>query len=178
MQYDSNMVGDEKIGRESFACRFAVMTYDPTWEHVYRRMITVDGRQCFVQIDMYHPVDQDAHPHAFIFMYSVASHASFDHLEEPNTKMKVRPQDRRAPMFVLVGTQCDVLEKRREVSTEQSETRARALGCPFFETSAKTGHNVHAVVEGLVRQVRARRELWERSKEVKVKAKKSRCPIQ
>ena len=42
---------------------------------------------------------------------------------------------------VLVATKCDVREGR-VVSRSQGEELAKEMGCPYFETSAKTGENV------------------------------------
>lgn len=42
---------------------------------------------------------------------------------------------------MLVGNKCDESETR-EVTVEEGEAEAKAWGCHFMETSAKTNHNV------------------------------------
>ena len=39
---------------------------------------------------------------------------------------------------MLIGNKSD-LEEEREVSFQEGETKANEIGCPFMETSAKTG---------------------------------------
>jgi GTPase KRas protein len=87
-------------------------------------------------------------------MYSVSSRASFDRLAEFRERA-VRGKPAIPPM-VVVGNQCDRRESEREVSTEEGAARAAQFGCPFIETSAKTGENVERAVVDLVRELRER----------------------
>lgn len=43
---------------------------------------------------------------------------------------------------VLIGNKADCLDKK-VITTEQGAALAKEFGMAFFETSAKTGHNVH-----------------------------------
>ena len=45
-------------------------------------------------------------------------------------------------MIVLVGNKSDVLNEKRQVSTEEGDNKARELNVMFMETSAKAGFNV------------------------------------
>ncbi|KAJ6559244.1 N-ras oncogene p21, partial [Mycena vulgaris] len=71
----------------------------------------------------------------------------------------------------VVGNQCDVIAKRRQVSTEEGKMAAQDLGCEFAETSAKTGEGVEATIQRLVRARREPREGKSRAK------KEKRCQI-
>eukprot|EP00051_Salpingoeca_urceolata_P006255 m.83027 g.83027 ORF g.83027 m.83027 type:complete len:861 (-) comp14748_c0_seq2:161-2743(-) len=53
---------------------------------------------------------------------------------------------------VLVGNKVDLVHERA-VSTDQGQRAADRMGIPFLETSAKTGVNVAAVFEQIVRRV-------------------------
>jgi len=56
-------------------------------------------------------------------------------------------------MISKLGNKCD-REDLREVSYETGEAYAKGLGINFFETSAKTGHNVdHAFFGKFCNQV-------------------------
>ncbi|KAJ7185473.1 P-loop containing nucleoside triphosphate hydrolase protein [Mycena filopes] len=162
-QLHVSILGDEKVGRQSFASQFALGSIMADEGDPYRRAITVDGRECFVEIE---PHQSPAPPNAeaVILMYSVASRESFAHLETHAATQKTRYP---AAAVVLVGNRLDadrnpldvtVEWRRRQVSTEEGEEAARKLGCPFAETSAKTGEGVNAVVEELVRAVGGRKE--------------------
>ncbi|KAF0975414.1 hypothetical protein FDP41_005408 [Naegleria fowleri] len=54
---------------------------------------------------------------------------------------------------ILVGNKCD-LESERVVSKSEGEEIAKSVGCPFVETSAKTGLNIDHVFEQIVLMVR------------------------
>ena len=56
-------------------------------------------------------------------------------------------------MIVLVGNKSDVLNEKRQVSTEEGDNKARELNVMFMETSAKAGFNLK------VRNM-TRRERW------------------
>jgi GTPase KRas protein len=58
-------------------------------------------------------------------------------------------------IFILVGNKVDE-RQQREVSTLEGFQKAFAWGCKFFETSAKTRHNVE---EAFIRVVRELREM-------------------
>jgi GTPase SAR1 family protein len=60
---------------------------------------------------------------------------------------------RGIPKFILVGNKVDKVDQR-EVSTDEGAMLARSYNCPFFETSAKTRHNVDAAFTGIVRALR------------------------
>eukprot|EP00919_Chromeraceae_sp_WS-2016_P048303 GHVR01114430.1.p1 GENE.GHVR01114430.1~~GHVR01114430.1.p1 ORF type:complete len:179 (-),score=34.92 GHVR01114430.1:142-678(-) len=51
-------------------------------------------------------------------------------------------------IIALVGNKTDLAEKR-QVSSEEAESRAKAAGVMFLETSAKAGYNVKALFKKL-----------------------------
>lgn len=63
---------------------------------------------------------------------------------------------RTRPIFMLVGNKCDKAQDR-EVSREEGMELARAFGCEFLETSAKTAVNVERLFTNLVRMLRSSR---------------------
>ncbi|GBE78121.1 Ras-like protein [Sparassis crispa] len=73
----------------------------------------------------------------FILVYSIASRATFDHLDVFRQAM---------------------LKFEREVSREDGAALARSFGCEFLETSAKTAHNVERLFIYLVRLLRSTKQ--------------------
>ena len=65
---------------------------------------------------------------------------------------------RTKPIFMLVGNKCDK-NYEREVSKDEGAQLARAFGCEFMETSAKTALNVERLFTNLVRNLRATRQV-------------------
>lgn len=57
------------------------------------------------------------------------------------------------PVFMLVGNQSDKINER-EVTNREGAEMAKAFGCPFFETSAKTATNVERIFTDLVKSLR------------------------
>lgn len=60
---------------------------------------------------------------------------------------------RAQPPFILVGNKLDG-RNEREVSITEGVQLAAQWGCPYFETSAKTRHNVEEAFTHIVRMLR------------------------
>lgn len=86
----------------------------------------------------------------FLLVYSITSRESFNEIFTfRNQVLRVKDKD-RVPM-VLVGNKCDLAE--REVATTEGKLLAEELGCPFWETSAKSRINVEECFYSLVREI-------------------------
>jgi GTPase KRas protein len=84
-------------------------------------------------------------------VYSITQRSSFVRLERYYQDM-MRTK-RGQPKFILVGNKYD-MQQRREVSYGEGSAQATKWGCPFFETSAKTRHNVEEAFTNIVRALR------------------------
>ena len=87
---------------------------------------------------------------AFLFVYSIASRASFESITALHAEVQESRGGRSFPM-VLVGAKCDV-ERERDVSVEEGQELARTLQSPFYETSSRTGIHVHNCYEEVIRE--------------------------
>jgi GTPase KRas protein len=83
-------------------------------------------------------------------MYSTTQRSLFMRLERYYDEM-IRAK--RTPIFILVGNKADK-NQQREVSTLEGKQKAVAWGCRFYETSAKTRHNVEEAFSNIVRELR------------------------
>ncbi|KAI0322267.1 ras protein [Amylostereum chailletii] len=155
------VLGDGGVGKTALAVQFTLncFTYDPTIEDAYRKQLVVDNRMCFVEVidtagqEEYATLrDQWVREgQGFILVYSIASRATFERLEVfRQSMMRVK---RQKPIFMLVGNKADKYNER-EVSRDEGQAMARAFGCEFMETSAKTAQNVERLFTNLVRMLR------------------------
>ncbi|EAX89205.1 small GTP-binding protein, putative [Trichomonas vaginalis G3] len=146
--FGSGAVGKSCITVQFTQARF-IEDYDPTFEDQYTKFVVHDGIRY-----QFHIFDTSGEEffettrapyiktgNAFLIIYSIDDRYSFSAVERIyKTIIHVRGTD-EIPM-VICGNKCD-LEKRRVVKTEEGEELCNRLKCPFFETSAKTYHNIH-----------------------------------
>eukprot|EP00727_Mastigamoeba_balamuthi_P004461 m51a1_g14012 putative ras gtpase (969) ;mRNA; r:1089721-1092844 len=167
-EYRVVLMGDGGVGKSALTIRLVqnlfVCAYDPTIEDSYRKQMVVDDETCLLDIldtagqeeysamrDQYMRVGD-----TYILVYSVTSRSSFEAVPMMREQlMRVRDSD-RVPI-VLVGNKTD-LDDGRAVSNYEGSELARTWGCPFVETSAKTGSNVEQAFFTAVRVARGTRE--------------------
>ncbi|KAH9478342.1 Ras-like protein [Psilocybe cubensis] len=90
----------------------------------------------------------------YIILYSIASRSSFQEVSRICRQIPLNGRQDPNLMLILAGTKSD-LKSSRQVSTEEGLALAKELGCEaFFETSAKSGENVDAVVLSMVQALR------------------------
>jgi GTPase SAR1 family protein len=93
----------------------------------------------------------------YALVYSATSMASFNHIRDWKNMLDAVPTSCPGPicdiikpgsriLVALIETKCDLTEER-EVRAYDGVQLARELGCSFFQTSARTGHNVDTVFE-------------------------------
>ncbi|QRV86592.1 Ras family small GTPase [Ceratobasidium sp. AG-Ba] len=92
----------------------------------------------------------------FILVYSITERRSFERMETFRQAL-LRAKSRSPPLFVLVGNKCDQTYER-QVMKHEGESLAQQWGCDFFETSARTGHNIEKLFQNIVRSLRQVRD--------------------
>ena len=142
------------VGKTALTIQFCyhhfVQEYDPGIEDEYVNEVTVDERIC--RLEILDTAGQEEYcalkdyymrrSNGFIVVYSITSHESFERTMEFIEQMeRVRDVDRHLIKLTLCGNKVDLCAER-QVTTEEGASLAESLGCPFFETSAKTRINV------------------------------------
>ncbi|XP_071192103.1 GTP-binding protein REM 1-like isoform X1 [Salvelinus alpinus] len=93
---------------------------------------------------------------AYIIVYSITDRTSFESASELRIQLRRIRQAENIPI-ILVGNKSDLV-RSREVAVEEGRACAVVFDCKFIETSASLHHNVHELFEGIVRQIRLRRD--------------------
>ncbi|XP_007236566.2 GTP-binding protein GEM [Astyanax mexicanus] len=160
------LLGEDGVGKTALASIFAgaadSMQCDCEQyggETVEQHMV-VDGESATVTLlDMWDSQNGDSCPQsgdAFIIVYSITDRASFQKASELRVQLRQEREPNQTPI-ILVGNKCDLV-RRREVSVNEGRTCAMVFDCKFIETSAAMQHNVWPLFEGIVRQLRLRRD--------------------
>ncbi|XP_036019576.1 GTP-binding protein GEM isoform X1 [Mus musculus] len=156
------LIGEQGVGKSTLANIFA--------EDTYERTLVVDGESAtIILLDMWENKGENEwlHDHcmqvgdAYLIVYSITDRASFEKASELRIQLRRARQTEDIPI-ILVGNKSDLV-RCREVSVSEGRACAVVFDCKFIETSAAVQHNVKELFEGIVRQVRLRRDSKEKN---------------
>ncbi|KAM6928160.1 GTP-binding protein REM 1 [Xenentodon cancila] len=164
------LLGDHGVGKTSLAEIFAGITEkdEQPGEDTYERTVMVDGEETsLIVMDTWEndkPEAEDSSSldnflkvgNAYVIVYSVTDRSSFDSAAELRITLRRTRQAENLPI-ILVGNKSDLV-RAREVTVEEGRACAVVFDCKFIETSASLQHNVTELFEGVVRQIRLRRD--------------------
>ena len=162
-EYKIVVLGSGGVGKSALTVRFVagqfVEKYDPTIEDFYRKEIDIDGLPGVIEILDTAGTEQFAsmrdlyikNGQGFILVYSIINQQSFIDVQ-PLRDQILRVKGVASAPMLLVGNKCD-LEAERSVTARDGQMLAQEWGIPFFETSAKTKHNVPVMFTEVVREV-------------------------
>ncbi|XP_066493186.1 GTP-binding protein RAD [Tiliqua scincoides] len=165
--YKVVVLGEHGVGKTSLARIFGGVEDCPDAEeagNTYDRSIIVDGEEAsLVVFDIWEQSDsQWLQNHcmkmgdAYIIVYSVTDKVSFEKASELRIQLRRARQTEDIPI-ILVGNKSDLV-RSREVSIEEGRACAVVFDCKFIETSAALHHNVKDLFEGIIRQIRLRKD--------------------
>jgi small GTP-binding protein len=80
---------------------------------------------------------------AIFLVYDVTDQKSFDNIT--NWMKQIENHAAKDVVKILVANKVD--SEHRVVSEEEGKELAKEFGCPYFETSAKTGQNIDLIFE-------------------------------
>ncbi|XP_029447554.1 GTP-binding protein GEM [Rhinatrema bivittatum] len=166
------MIGEHGVGKSTLANIFAGLNTDcdVLGEDTYERTLMVDGESAtIILVDMWENKSGDdwMQDHcmqvgdAYLIVYSITDRASFEKASELRIQLRRARQTEDIPI-ILVGNKSDLV-RCREVSVAEGRACAVVFDCKFIETSAAVQHNVKELFEGMVRQVRLRRDSKEKN---------------
>lgn len=155
-EYKVTLLGAGGVGKSALTLRIIsgvfTPTYNPTVEDYYRHDTMVDGvGPCIVEILDTAGTEQFASMRqlyisnckAFALVYSIDDRASFDETVDLYQQIITSVANPSDITVMLVGNKCD-LQHHREVEESDGKQAAKDMGnCPFIETSAMDGTNVH-----------------------------------
>ncbi|KAM8799394.1 RAD protein, partial [Eudromia elegans] len=165
--YKVMLLGEHGVGKTSLARIFGGVEDGADVEeagNTYDRSLVVDGEEAsLVVFDIWEQDDsQWLQNHcmkmgdAYIIVYSVTDKVSFEKASELRIQLRRARQTEDIPI-ILVGNKSDLV-RSREVSVDEGRACAVVFDCKFIETSAALHHNVKDLFEGIVRQIRLRKD--------------------
>ncbi|XP_069509416.1 GTP-binding protein RAD [Ambystoma mexicanum] len=165
--YKVILLGEHGVGKSCLARIFGGIEDAHDVEeagNTYDRSVAVDGEEaCLLVFDIWE--QDETHwlqnqcmkmGDAYIIVYSVTDKASFEKASELRIQLRRARQSEDIPI-ILVGNKSDLV-RSREVSVEEGRACAVVFDCKFIETSAALHHNVKDLFEGIVRQIRLRKD--------------------
>ncbi|KAM4810530.1 GTP-binding protein REM 2 [Rhinophrynus dorsalis] len=173
--YKVMLMGDSGVGKTTLAGIFGGLedNFPHGSEHpedTYERDLLVDGEKTTLIV---YDIWEQSGPQswmqdsclqmgdAFLLIFSVTDRSTFQHLPGLLLQLRTARPHRHIPI-ILVGNKGD-LARSREVSVEEGRSLASMLSCKYTETSAALHHNTQELLEGVVRQIRLRKDEGERS---------------
>lgn len=167
------LLGDHGVGKTNLASIFAGVTEKDSHDHLgaedtHERTLTVDGEETtLIVMDMWETekLEEDEKwvqdycmtvGNAYVIVYSITDRTSFESASELRIQLRRTRQAENIPI-ILVGNKSDLV-RSREVAVEEGRACAVVFDCKFIETSASLQHNVMELFEGVVRQIRLRRD--------------------
>ena len=161
--YKVVVLGFDKCGQSALCARFVsgtfVEKYDQTIEDFYRKEIDVNGTPGVIEILDSAETDQFVsmrdlfikNGQGFLLVYSIVNAQTFIDVQ-PIRDQIIRVKGGKIQPIVLIGNNCD-MEQERSVNIRDGQILASEWGCPFFETSARTGLNVAEAFFEIVHQI-------------------------
>uniref|UniRef100_A0A803U1X1 GTP-binding protein n=1 Tax=Anolis carolinensis TaxID=28377 RepID=A0A803U1X1_ANOCA len=144
------LLGDSGVGKTSLVNLFAGY-----FDIDICRTLSVDGEETTLMDNWFHNYCMQV-GNAYVIVYSITDRGSFESASELRIQLRRTRQAENIPI-ILVGNKTDLV-RCREVSVEEGRACAVVFDCKFIETSATLQHNVTELFEGVVRQIRLRRD--------------------
>ncbi|KAL8286139.1 hypothetical protein RQP46_004627 [Phenoliferia psychrophenolica] len=145
-------LGEQSVGKTSLITRFMYDTFDNTYQATIgidflSKTMYLEDRT--VRLQLWDTAGQERFRSLIpsyirdssvaVVVYDITNRTSF--MNTSKWVEDVRSERGNDVIIVLVGNKTDLNDKR-QVTTEEAETKSKELNVMFIETSAKAGHNV------------------------------------
>ncbi|KAL3536222.1 hypothetical protein ACH5RR_004683 [Cinchona calisaya] len=161
------LIGDSGVGKSCLLLRFSEDSFTTSFITTIGidfkiRTIELDGKRIKLQIwdtagqERFRTITTAYYRGAMgiLLVYDVTDESSFNNIRNWIRNIEQHASDNVDT--VLVGNKSDMDESKRAVPTSRGQALANEYGVKFFETSAKTNHNVDKVFFSIARDMKKR----------------------
>ena len=156
------IIGDASVGKSNLLLRYIENSFNDSLKPTigadfYSKTKEIDGLT--VNAKFWDTAGQEKYraiggrfykeAHGILLVYDVARKDTFENLSK--WAVEVEDKSRKSVKVMLVGNKNDLIASK-EVSTEEGKQFSVDKGYFFFETSAKTGENVHQAFDVLIKE--------------------------
>lgn len=160
--YKLILVGASQVGKSSLVNMFVrnvflnECDYVPTLEDSYRKIVSVEGENCFLDImdtsgdPALYPVieDQIRKGDGFLCVFALDDMYSFEQVTHFINKIRLIKED---PPILLVGNKCDKSRNEWKVDSTVAKACAESYDISYIETSSKDHVNIDQSFFALIR---------------------------
>ena len=146
-------LGDSRVGKTSLIIKYIENKFSTTFVttmgfDIKNKQITLkDGTEAKLMIfdtagqERFKSLAENyiRKANGILLVYDISEKQSFQNIE--NWMDSIKENSNELPI-ILIGNKSD-LNDERQVSIEEGQQKADEFGCPFYETSCKTGDNVN-----------------------------------
>ena len=146
-------LGDSRVGKTSLIIKYIENKFSTTFVttmgfDIKNKQITLkDGTEAKLMIfdtagqERFKSLAENyiRKANGILLVYDISEKQSFQNIE--NWMDSIKENSNELPI-ILIGNKSD-LNDERQVSFEEGQQKADEFGCPFYETSCKTGDNVN-----------------------------------
>ena len=157
------IVGDSGVGKSNLIKRFTTNEFNENSKatvgvEFISRSYKINDK--FFKIEMWDTAGQERYKSitaayykgakGALIVYDITSAKTFDNIDKWLSEIK--DQSSKDIKLIIVGNKIDLVDQRA-ISTEQAEIKAKELGIPLMETSAKDATNVKEAFHDLLKEM-------------------------